>query len=401
MQGKPLLTALCPSWFHGGLLDTLWNTRTLHDFHFDVARILHFDVLHLHGLVITFLDPVMFLIFFSSSINVFTSSVDLLHLQWPNVILVLTNHGWLGPVPISNAGTQPHRASWTSPASASWPTVLSTMVWAHASSDFAFSEYVAPSVSTSVGNEPVWTLYDGKNGTRLHPCCRPAGPVISFHQHLHRHPHQPCHILHLLVQQLHLARQLYHVHRHNHAPRAPLSPFISASSIWDPSIHLTKRSLEYHEATRTYGFDLNPHRQEDKDHYDNQKVNVLTFPRTIRQSAFSQKLDIEGCDPLNPPLAALLYQQAATTSGFGSWLMAVKYTWSLPGTPQQLYSWQSSWRSSETKESTWTRSPTVELGKMANWWTRPTTPSMPLNRSPISFTVGYPPAQPIRIPNMS
>ena len=64
------------------------------------------------------------------------------------------------------------------------------------------------------------------------------------------------------------------------------------------------------EATRTYGFDLNPHSQENKDHYDNQKINGLTFPRSIRQSAFTQKLDIEGCDPLQLPVAALLYQQA-------------------------------------------------------------------------------------------
>ena len=64
------------------------------------------------------------------------------------------------------------------------------------------------------------------------------------------------------------------------------------------------------DESRTYGFDLNPHWQEDKDHYDNQKINGLTFPKTIRQSAFSQKLDIEGCDPLKLPVAALLYQQA-------------------------------------------------------------------------------------------
>ena len=64
------------------------------------------------------------------------------------------------------------------------------------------------------------------------------------------------------------------------------------------------------DETRTYGFDLNPHWQEDKDHYDNQKINGLTFPRSIRQSAFTQKLDIEGCDPLKLPVAALLYQQA-------------------------------------------------------------------------------------------
>ena len=61
---------------------------------------------------------------------------------------------------------------------------------------------------------------------------------------------------------------------------------------------------------RTYGFDPNPHWQEDKDHYDNQKINGLTFPRCIRPSAFTQKLDIEGCDPLKLPVAALLYQQA-------------------------------------------------------------------------------------------
>ena len=64
------------------------------------------------------------------------------------------------------------------------------------------------------------------------------------------------------------------------------------------------------EASRSYGFDPNPHWQEDKEHYDNQKINGLTFPKSIRQSAFSQKLDIEGCDPLKLPVAALLYQQA-------------------------------------------------------------------------------------------
>ena len=52
------------------------------------------------------------------------------------------------------------------------------------------------------------------------------------------------------------------------------------------------------EASRSYGFDLNPHWQEDKEHYDNQKINGLTFPKSIRQSAFSQKLDIEGCGPV-------------------------------------------------------------------------------------------------------
>ena len=61
---------------------------------------------------------------------------------------------------------------------------------------------------------------------------------------------------------------------------------------------------------RIYDFHLNEHWQPDKDYYDNQKINGLTLPRTIRLSAFTKKLDIEGCDPLSLPLVALLYQQA-------------------------------------------------------------------------------------------
>ena len=62
-------------------------------------------------------------------------------------------------------------------------------------------------------------------------------------------------------------------------------------------------------STREYGFDLNEQWQQDAEFYDNQKINGLTFPRSIRSSAFTTKLDIEGCDPLKLPVAALLYQQ--------------------------------------------------------------------------------------------
>ena len=82
-------------------------------------------------------------------------------------------------------------------------------------------------------------------------------------------------------------------------PRQAGTPYMNS-----PGGHTTA------DDSRTYGFDPNPHWQEDKDHYDNQKINGLTFPRCIRQSAFTQKLDIEGCDPLKLPVAALLYQQA-------------------------------------------------------------------------------------------
>jgi hypothetical protein len=76
---------------------------------------------------------------------------------------------------------------------------------------------------------------------------------------------------------------------------------------------------------RTYGFDLNPHWQDDKDHYDNQKINGLTFPRSIRQSAFTQKLDIEGCGPCSSQWRPC-YISRPTIFGFASWLMVVNST---------------------------------------------------------------------------
>jgi len=184
------------------------------------------------------------------------------------------------------------------------------MVRAYASSDLAFTEHVTPSVSTSVGIEPVWTLYDGTNdeyesthdtgqlarssvstctsvitstniaisspSSQTTPPCSPTLPCPQT---------QPC------------------------SPSTPSVPSSQPRPFETPQA-TSPGSQAPNDATRTYGFDLNPHWQEDKDHYDNQKINGLTFPRSIRQSAFTQKLDIEGCDPLQLPVAALLYQQA-------------------------------------------------------------------------------------------
>jgi len=156
---------------------------------------------------------------------------------------------------------------------------------------------------------------------------------------------------------------------------------------------------EYHEATRTYGFDLNPHWQEDKDHYDNQKINGLTFPRSIRQSAFIQKLDIEGCDPLRLPVAALLYQQA---NNF--WLRKLAHG-------RELYLIPTGDIAAvvfTTELLTQLRNKGVDLDKVSHcraWQDGKlmdkTSNTMPLNRSLISSTVGYRPAQPIQTPNMS
>ena len=98
-------------------------------------------------------------------------------------------------------------------------------------------------------------------------------------------------------------------------PTQPFSPGTPSISPPQPRSNATPKSNPpsrpgNDEATRTYGFDPNPHWQEDLDHYDNRKINGLTFPRSIRQSAFAQKLDVEGCDPLSLPLAAMMYQQA-------------------------------------------------------------------------------------------
>ena len=53
---------------------------------------------------------------------------------------------------------------------------------------------------------------------------------------------------------------------------------------------------------------LGQHWKPDEEHYDTQKLNGLTLPRTIRASSWTQLKDIEGCDPLTVPLSKLLYQ---------------------------------------------------------------------------------------------
>ena len=79
---------------------------------------------------------------------------------------------------------------------------------------------------------------------------------------------------------------------------------------------------------RTPNFPMGQHWKPDEENYDNQKVNGLVLPRTIRASSWSQLKDIEGCDPLTVPLSKLLYQ-GSEISGCGNWLLDVKYMWQL------------------------------------------------------------------------
>ena len=159
------------------------------------------------------------------------------------------------------------------------------------------------------------------------------------------------------------------------SPTQPCSPGTPSISPSQPRSNATPHSNPpsrhgNNEATRVYGFDLNPHWQEDQDHYDNQKVNGVTLPRSIRQLAFTQKLDIEGCDPLSLPVAALLYQQANN-----HWLRKLAHG-------RELYLIPTGDIAAVvfTEASTWTKSLTSELDRTGNYWTRQPTQNSLLNR---------------------
>ena len=76
-------------------------------------------------------------------------------------------------------------------------------------------------------------------------------------------------------------------------PTQPCSPGTPSISHAAPHSNPPSRHGN-NEATRVYGFDLNPHWQEDRDHYDNQKVNGLTLPRSIRTIGFHSKAGHRG-----------------------------------------------------------------------------------------------------------
>ena len=86
--------------------------------------------------------------------------------------------------------------------------------------------------------------------------------------------------------------------RHSSSVTPPCSPTIpcAPTQLASPSTPSIPSSPPRHSGTpfskspgaqsitdesRTYGFDLNPHWQEDQDHYDNQKINGLTSPEVF------------------------------------------------------------------------------------------------------------------------
>ena len=164
------------------------------------------------------------------------------------------------------------------------------------------SEHAAPSVSTSVGNEPVWTLHDGKNdeSDSIHNANQLGQSPVSTSSSIVTSTNLAISCTFpsshsTLLANFGMSTNTTVLSRHT------FSSFVSASSIWDSSINLTKRPWVSWS---------HPHLWVWSQPSLARGQGPLTFPRTIRQSAFTQKLDIEGCDPLSLPLAALLYQQA-------------------------------------------------------------------------------------------
>ena len=89
------------------------------------------------------------------------------------------------------------------------------------------------------------------------------------------------------------------------------SPFSQGTTPSPTSVRTTPGPLPAGGPTktpRTPNIPLGQHWRPDQDNYDNQKVNGLVLPRTIRTSSWTQLKDIEGCDPLTVPLSKLLYR---------------------------------------------------------------------------------------------
>ena len=227
--------------------------------------------------------------------------------------------------------------------------------------------------------------------TWIGPCSIPTGRATSSHRYLHplflHHLHQLCHIHDLIVQLIHHVHQLFHAHLLNHALQAlhrSHHPNLVAS-IHRLALHRGKRTtkkpfalmglIQTHSGRAT--MTTMTTRKSMDWHFQSQSVNRPS-PKSwtlkgVILLAYHWRLFC-----INRP----------TTSGFGNWLMFVSFTSSLQGTSQLLFSWRSSWHSSEQKASIWTRFLTLGLGKMEKWWTRRTTPSMPHSKSRTSFTAG-------------
>ena len=218
---------------------------------------------------------------------------------------------------------------------------------------------------------------------------RASGPVHAFHRHLLRPLHPLWHIHIQAVHPLHRAHPHCHVHQlkwhrqalhsFHHPSLVTLAPLMS--------IHLEVKQRLMTAAPMAL-------------------IPILIGKRTktittIRKSmawlflvAFVNRPSHKNWTLRDVILWNCQWQPCCisrqTTFGFGSWLMGVKSTWFPLGTSQLLCSRRSSWHNSATRGWTWTKSPPAKPGRMGNYWTRPTTPSMQPNRLQILSIAGVP-----------
>ena len=234
-------------------------------------------------------------------VTVITADYSSAHKGW--------NHGRLWPLSLAVAPSQSTR---TTKATTDIP-VLSQMVWPYGLRSPVLISHAMTSERTEVATVPAGTLWDGTyddSKSSISSTELDYASTVSTNSTVHASTtHVPC------LSSLHHLLNLVPFHHLNPNATIPRrSPFNSGTT----------------EASRVCGFDLNENWQGAWEHYDNQKVNGLTFPRMIRSSAFTQKLDIEGCDPLALPVAALLDStNKPTITGFGNWPMGERYISSL------------------------------------------------------------------------
>ena len=164
------------------------------------------------------------------------------------------------------------------------------MVWPYGLRSPVLISHAMTSERTEVATVPAGTLWDGTYDSKssISSTELDYASTVSTNSTVHASTtHVPC------LSSLHHLLKLVPFHHLNPNATIPRrSPSSSGTT----------------EASRVCGFGLNENWQGNWEHYDNQKVNGLTFPRMIRSSAFTQKLDIEGCDPLALPVAALNQQ---------------------------------------------------------------------------------------------
>ena len=237
----------------------------------------------------------------------------------------LRTHGGVGPLQITCAWTQPSWSGRRCPTSTTRAAVLSSMVWAHAISDLAIATDVTASVSTSVSSsvQQVSTsvsssVQHATVGTlcwkSIHESdlCLAVGHMAqstvstgtSFISSTHlgisisRSPINSTMLTHIALSTYSSGIAQHSIHSIIPAPSSWHSicelTWWSNNGWWQPHLWLWSQS--------SLARGQRPLRQSEDQRPD--------FPRCIRQSAFTQKLDIEGCDPLKLPVAALLYQQA-------------------------------------------------------------------------------------------